>query len=262
MDDNGIARDVSNVTTDVLRSYIAWMLNSKRKWEGHKHKTEANMTVGLSPVTVNTRLKGIRTMFRFLKSEGLIEKNPFDNIKSVEEPESDIQIMSVEQLKKLLSAPNQKSYAGFRDFVMMNILIDGFMRIGEVITLKKSDIDFDTGTLTLSGKITKSRRSRIVPLQRRTLTLIKELINDSEEFESDYVFLTNYGEPITDDQFRNRLKMHAAAARINIRIYPHLFRHTSATMFLENGGDIRHLQLILGHADLRMCIRYTHLSKS
>lgn len=255
-----VPHDVTKITPELIRSYIAWMLTDKRKWEGHAHKREENMTEGLSPVTVNTRLKGPRTMFRFLKTEGLIDNNPFDSVKPVSEPESEIRVMTPEQLKKLLQTPNKRSYAGFRDFVMMNVLLDGFMRIGEVVTLKKSDIDFETGAIHLSGKITKTRRARIVPLQKQTISLLRELIKECEEFDSDFVFLANYGEPITDDQFRNRLKQHAKEAGLKIRIYPHLFRHTAATMALEAGMDMRHVQMILGHADLRMVIKYTHLS--
>lgn len=261
LDSNSVRRDADFITAEVIRGYITWMLKYKKKWDGHKNKAEHNMTVGLSPVTVNTRLKPLRTMFKFLLDEGRIDVNPFELVKKVKEPEVEIKIMSIEQLKNLLKAPNQRTYAGFRDYVMMNVLIDSFMRIGEVLSLKASDIDFAGETLTLNASITKSRRTRVVPLQNRTIKLINELIEECQEFQSDYLFLTNYGEPLTDDQFRGRLKEHARKAGLNIRIYPHLFRHTAATMFLEGGGDVRHLQLILGHRDLAMIERYTHLSK-
>lgn len=81
------------------------------------------------------------------------------------------------------------------------------------------------------------------------------------DFDSDYIFLTNYGEQLTRDHFRKRLNGYAKGAGITKKVHPHLFRHTAATMFLESGGDIRHLQLLLGHTDLRMVLRYTHLSK-
>jgi integrase/recombinase XerD len=256
-----IERKVGAITSKELRKYITWMLTEKRKWEGHAHKAEDNMTVGLSAVAVNTNLKGLRTMFRYLKEEsGDITENPFDGVKSVKEPETDIVIMTEEQLRKLLSIPNRRSYAGFRDYVIMNVLLDGFLRIGEALSVQKDDIDFTSGTINLSARITKNRKSRIVPISKSTVNLIRELIAENEDFVSNYVFLANYGEAITRDQFRRRLNQHVVAAGINIRIYPHLFRHTAATMFLEDGGDIRHLQRILGHSDLRMVEKYTHLS--
>lgn len=89
---------------------------------------------------------------------------------------------------------------------------------------------------------------------------MKDLIKENEEFESEYVFLTNYGGPIRDDRLRDRLKQHAKSAGLSVNIHPHLFRHSSATLFLEKGGDLRHLASILGHTDLRMVMKYTHIS--
>ncbi|PWK14265.1 tyrosine-type recombinase/integrase [Tumebacillus permanentifrigoris] len=255
-----LPHDVSHVDAELLRRYQSWMLTAKLRFDGHEHKSDKEKTVGLSPVTVNTRTKNLRTMFRFLRTEGLIEVDPWEHVRKVEEPESEIKVLTVEQLQKLLQAPNQRSYAGFRDFVLMYVLIDGFMRINEAVSLQIGDIDFDLEMVSLRAEVTKTKRSRMVPLQRSTMKLLKELINESEEFGSDYVFLTNYGEPLTANQFRHRLKEHAKQAGLSIRVHPHLFRHTSATIFLEEGGEVRHLAKILGHADLRMVMRYTHLS--
>jgi integrase/recombinase XerD len=158
-------------------------------------------------------------MFRYLKEEsGDITENPFDGVRSVKGPDSDIVIMKEEQLRKLLSVPNRRSYAGVRDYVIMNVLLDGFLRIGEALSIRKDDIDFTSGTINLSSRITKNRRSRIVPISKPTVNLIVELIAENEDFASDYVFLANYGEAITRDQFRRRLNEHVAAAGINTRI--------------------------------------------
>ncbi|GGF87891.1 tyrosine-type recombinase/integrase [Paenibacillus abyssi] len=257
----GLPREFDSVTTDLLRSYINWMLTKKRKWEGHAHKSEDEKTVGLSPVTVNTRLKGLRTMFTFLYAEDEIPYNPFDKIKPVKEPEQEIEIMTAEQMERILKSPDRKTYAGFRDFVFMNVLIDGFFRINEALKIRESDINFETGLVTIPAVNAKSRKSKTVPLSRGTLKLLRDLIADNADFETDYVFLTNYGDNISDDRMRDRIKQHARKANIDVRVYPHLFRHSAATLYLENGGEIRFLAELLGHADLRMVLRYTHLSK-
>lgn len=262
MDLRGYGRDVRLVTPDFIREYIVWNLNEKVRFDGHKFKSEAEQTVGLSASSVNTRLKTMRTMFKYLAEEELIETNPFDSVKKVEEDDNEIHIISVDQLKKLLAAPNQRRYSGFRDYVVMNVLLDGFLRINEALSLRRSDIDFDLGMITIRAEQSKNRKSRAVPLKKQTLKLIQDLLRENDDFDSDYVFLANYGEPLRDGQFRHRLKEYAELAEISIRVHPHLFRHTAATMFLEAGGDLRHLQLILGHSDLRMVMRYTHLSKA
>ncbi|MDP9676396.1 integrase/recombinase XerD [Paenibacillus jamilae] len=260
LDENNIEHSVTAVTTELLRSYVAYLLHSKRKFENHPHKHERDMTVGLSPVTVNTKLKSLKTMFRFLEDEGYIDRDPSAKVRKVKEPEKKIQIMSVEDIKSLLAQPNQKTYAGFRDYVIMNVLIDSFMRINEALSLRRENLDLDDGLIYLSEAITKSRRGRAVPIQQRTARLLRELLRECEEFESEYVFLTNYGGPVRDDRFRDRLKGYVKAAGLNLRVHPHLFRHTSATMFLENGGSERYLAEIMGHSDLRMVSKYTHLS--
>ncbi|RXT14891.1 integrase [Ammoniphilus sp. CFH 90114] len=257
-----IPPEVSKITPEVLRDYMTWMLTKKIRFDGHEHKSEAEKTVGLSPVTVNTRTKILRTMFRFLLKEGLIQKNPWETVAKVEEHHTEIKVMTATQLKLLLGAPNQRSYAGFRDYVLMTCLIDGFFRINEALSLRVEDIDFDLELAEVRAEVAKTRRSRFVPLSRKTLKLIKELIQECKEFNSEYIFNTNYGEKLDANHFRHRLKEYAEQVGLNIRVHPHLFRHTSATIFLEQGGEIRHLAKILGHADLRMVMKYTHLSNT
>ncbi len=257
-----IPREVSKITPDVLRDYTSWMLTKKIRFDGHEHKSDEEKTVGLSPVTVNTRTKNLRTMFRFLMKEGIIHKNPWDTVAKVEVSHTEIKVMSATQLKLLLGAPNQRTYAGFRDYVIMNVLIDGFFRINEALSLRVQDIDFDLEMAEVRAEIAKTRHSRSVPLSRRTIKLIKELIQECKEFNSEYIFNTNYGEKLDANHFRHRLKDYAEQVGLNIRVHPHLFRHTAATIFLEQGGEVRHLAKILGHADLRMVVKYTHLSKT
>lgn len=254
-----VKKTVSNVTPELLRSYMAWLMG-RRKWENNPHKSEENKTKGLSPVTVNTRMKTLRTMFRFLADEELIPADPCARVKKATEPKQEIRVMNEEQIRTLLATPDQRTYAGFRDIVAMNVLLDTSGRIGEVLALKKEDIDLTLGTVTFDANNVKTRQGRHVPILKRTSRLLAELMEESADFGSDYVFLTNYGEQLTDDQFRRRLRQHANKAGLNIRIYPHLFRHSAATMYLENGGEIRHLAKLLGHRDLRQTMRYTHLS--
>lgn len=261
LDKRGIGRDVRNVTPDLIREYIVWMLHEKERFEGHKFKPKSEEGAGLSPTTVNVRLKTLRTLFKFLSEEGIVETNPMDQVKRVTEDQEEIVVLTVDQLKALLNAPNQRRYAGFRDYVLMNVLLDAFLRINEALSLRVQDVDFDLGTINIRAEESKNRKSRIIPLQKRTISLIKDLIKENEEFDTEYIFLSNYGEPLTDNNFRHRLKQYAKKAGITTEVHPHLFRHTAATMALEAGMDIRHLQMLLGHSDLRMVMRYTHLSK-
>ncbi|GER71301.1 tyrosine recombinase XerD [Weizmannia acidilactici] len=261
LDKCGIPRSINEITRDTIRGYIRFMQDEWIKYDGHKFKTESYQTAGLSPSTINTRLKTLRVLFRCLLEEGLIDENLTVGVRNVPERQEKIVILTAEELKRLLNVPNKKRFADFRDYVLMNLLIDGMMRISEAINLKKDDFDYKNQTVTIRAAIAKNRKSRTIPLEHRTARLIRELINENEtDFDSEYIFLTNYGERISRDHFRKRLNEFAERAGIKKNVHPHLFRHTAATMFLENGGDLRHLQMLLGHADLRIVMRYTHLS--
>lgn len=237
------------------------MKNDKVRSNEHHFKPDSCKTVGLSPSTINTRLKTLRVLFRFLIDEELLEENPMKHVKDVTEPQEEIAIMTVDELRRLLNMPNKRSYSNFRDYVIMSLLLDTFLRISKALSLTLNDIDFSSKIITVRGTVAKSRKARIVPIKNTTANLLKELIKENEEFETEYVFVTNYGEPMDRNHFGKRLKKYAQEAGITKNVHPHLFRHTDATMFLEAGGDIRHLQMLLGHTDLRMVMRYKHLSK-
>lgn len=260
LDQEGVEKDVRLITPELIRSYTAYMLHGKIRYEGHQYKTSEEKTVGLSSVTVNTRLKTLRVLFGFLKEEGLIHTNPMEKVKQVTEDVNNVTVLTVDQIKQLFAVPNQRRYTGFRDFVLMNLLLDTMLRIKEALSITVADVDFNSNTLTVRGEVAKNRHARIVPMQRTTANLLRELIQENQEWNTPWLFVANYGEPLDQNHFRHRLKRYAEAVGItDRRVSPHIFRHSGATLFLQNGGDIRHLQMILGHRDLRMVLRYTHL---
>ncbi|MGG1846194.1 tyrosine-type recombinase/integrase [Bacillus wiedmannii] len=262
LNEKDIAHNLVALDTDIIRNYVLYMRNEKVKFEGHRFKKEKYMTVGLSESTVNTRLKTLRAFSRYLYEERIIDENPLLKVKNLNEPLEEIETLSLVEVKQLLNAPDKRKFSDFRDFVLMNVLLDGMLRISEALTLTINDIDFENNVIHVRGRNAKSRKYRIVPIQKQTSKLIIELITENKvDFDSEYIFLTNYGEPIDKDHFNKRLKSFAKRAGIKKNVHPHLFRHTSATAALESGMDLRHLQLILGHSDLRMVMRYTHLSK-
>ena len=106
LDYKGLSRKIDTITTDVI----------------HNYKPDDFKTVGLSPSTINTQLKTLRVMFRFLVDEELIEPNPMKQIKNVNEPQEEIAVLTVDELRRLLDTPNKRSYSDFQDYVIMNLL--------------------------------------------------------------------------------------------------------------------------------------------
>ncbi|MFF2291006.1 tyrosine-type recombinase/integrase [Peribacillus butanolivorans] len=261
LDVHRVGRDFRNINVDLIRNYVSWLLEDYVQFEDHKFKPDSSKKKGLSPRTANDYLKTLRTFFRFLVEEKRIDGNPFESVNNVKFTESEITILTVEELKALLDAPDKRSYTGFRDYVLMTLLVDTMTRINEALSLRTSDVDFSDNTITVRATIAKNRKARIIPIQKQTAKLLKELIKETEDFDNENIFLANYGEALTPNHFRNQLGRHyIKKTGIKKRVHPHLFRHTAATMFLESGGDMRHLQLLLGHSDFRMVMRYTHLS--
>lgn len=260
LDLRGIERKFDSLNRNVFREFITYMREEEVRFEDHPHKGGDPDDVGLTPATINTRLKTLRNMFNTLQSEGIIDSDPIAGIRNVPNPTEEIEILSVKELERLLKAPTKETYAGFRDFVILHVLIDTMMRIGEALQLKDTYFNFEKSSVSVKASIAKGNKPRILPIRPLTGRLIQKLIELNKTFYSEHVFLTNYGEPMTRDHFRKRLSRHAKKAGIKKRVYPHLLRHTAATLFLEDGGDIRHLQSILGHSDIRMVIRYTHLT--
>ncbi|WP_257206333.1 tyrosine-type recombinase/integrase [Bacillus cereus] len=118
----GLSRKIDTITTDVIRNYIVFMKNEKIQFEDHNYKLDDCKIIGLSPSTINTRLKTLRVMFCFLVDKELIERNPMKQIKNVNEPQEEIAVLTVDELRRLLDTPNKQSYSNFQDYVIMNLL--------------------------------------------------------------------------------------------------------------------------------------------
>lgn len=134
------------------------------------------------------------------------------------------------------------------------------MRINEVLSLTVDDIDMKTRLITLPGSRNKNRKARVIPISTEMVRLLVELIAENRTHfpVAKHLFLTNYGDPITESNVADRIKQYGIRAGIadEVRCSPHTFRHTFALNFLKAGGDIIALQRILGHSSMEMVRKY------
>ncbi|USK33056.1 tyrosine-type recombinase/integrase [Bacillus sp. F19] len=254
--------DIRDLSLDICRKFVTWLLEERVKNDGHKYKPDYEKTNGVSPRYANDIIKTLKTSFSVLVADELIVGNPFEKVKVVKQPEKLIEVLSVDDLKRLLGVMDRRDYASFRDYVVVNVILDTLCRVGEILSLRLTDVDLSRKEIVIQAQNTKTRKGRILPIQSRTARLIGELITEVSEFESEYIFLANYGELLTTNNFRKRLSAHAKKAGIKKKVHPHLLRHTAATLYLEAGGNLRYLQALLGHTDQRMTSRYTHISRA
>lgn len=239
---------VDEVTLDHLRKYVRVCLDR-----------------GNSAGTVNVRVRAIKAMFNRLAKEGYITENPATQLQKLRQDEKTLNVFGTAEIKRLLSVIDKSTYAGFRDYCAILLGYDAGLRGCEINALEITDIDFDNNVIMLPGAKNKNRRSRAVPISESLAKLLRQLIEESREFFGSnirYVFLTNDGERMAEGRIRSRMHEYGKRAGLNgtIRVSPHTLRHSFATRWLNNQGDLVTLSRILGHTDLSTTKRYLNIN--
>ncbi|MDO3682174.1 tyrosine-type recombinase/integrase [Paenibacillus ehimensis] len=251
---------LGEITQTVLREYLIYMSNGRTKYDGVDNRRLEGET--LSPTTVAIRLRTLKTMFNFWAKEQMIDINPILNLKPPKKDDDEIGAFTDEQLRLLLSMPDTRSYAGYRDKVLMMLLADTGLRINEALRLTTEHIDVKGRCVHLPAAMNKNRKPRIVPISSEVMRHVFDLVNENKAyFDTHHIFVSNYGEPLKADHFRKRLQQYGAKAGIEdqVRVSPHTFRHYFCKMYLLNGGDIFTLQRIVGHADIATTRKYIQM---
>jgi len=214
----------------------------------------------LSPLSIETYFRGLRAFFGFLKREEFINKNPMEKVKIPKVPQKLVPTFSIEEIEKLLSKPNKHKREGYRDYVIMMLLLDTGARVSEVANLKMPDVDLESGYLRVMGK---GNKERPIPFGRKVAkALLKYRVQyRPEPIGTDNFFLTSDGRTLTVNRIEKMVRHFGNRADIS-RCYCHKFRHTSAVLYLRNGGDPFTLQKKLGHSSLQMTRHYCNLADS
>jgi integrase/recombinase XerD len=250
---------IQEISASTIRDYVNY-LSGKVAYSGDEFRKPTGRT--LSPYTIENRVRPIRTLFNFLSTENMLTTNPFDGIKAQRFDKEDDVTFSDDDVRKLLAAPDTDTFAGLRDRTLMLLLADSGLRINEALRLTAEHFDVKTRCLQLPGWMNKNRKPRVVPLSPECTREVLGLINENRRyFDTDHIFVANYGEPLKDDHFRKRLKEHATNAGVDLALaYPHQFRSYFITTFLLNGGDLFTLQRIVAHASIETTRRYARMN--
>lgn len=250
---------LKDLTADLIRDYISYMLNEKRRYEGLEGRKDK--TVGLAVDTINIRLRTLRTMCRFWHAEGLIEENPMANIKQLrKDADDEVPGLTDAEIDLLLSSYDVSQFAEWRDKILILLMLDTGLRPGEACELTIDRVDFDLYTLYVPSQIAKNRRNREVPMSREVAKLLEELYEESLQYfgETEFIFNNAYGEPYTADAFRKRLNRRKKKLGME-KLSPNMFRHTFCRKYLLNGGDIFTLQKIVDHKDIATTRKYVQM---
>ncbi|MEH7354818.1 tyrosine-type recombinase/integrase [Neobacillus drentensis] len=212
----------------------------------------------LAPYTVNIRT--MRAFLRWCYLEEHIDTPIHEKLKLVKTEEDKIEALTVVEIKSLLNAFDTTTYVGFRDKVMVMVLLDTMVRISELLSIKRSNVDLKEGTIKLEAPNTKTRKGRTVPISKKTAKLLKEYMTESEDFGEELLFLTYDGREMVSNTWRTRLHEVADLSGVKKAVRPHILRHIGALLYIMNGGDPFSLQKILGHTTMEMTRKYIQMT--
>ena len=218
---------------------------------------------GLKSRSTARHLVTLRGFYRYLVQEKIIKHDP---VRLIDLPKSGLKlpdVLSVSEIKLLLSVPDTQTPLGLRNAAMIELLYAAGLRVSELVNLKLLDINTEAGFVRVIGKGSKER---IVPIghyaQKRLDNYVKTALPQLlKGGVSHYLFVARAGKPMTRQGFWKLLKQYALQARIAKKITPHSFRHSFASHLLEGGADLRAVQVMLGHADIATTQIYTHVAR-
>ncbi len=251
----GLDCAVADIDKDGIRKYLAWL------------------DVRYKPRSIKRKIATLKSFFSFLEQEEYIEVSPFRRLRlRLERAKNLPRTLSVSSVKRLLvSAYLHKEKARFgsrayleraRDVAVLEILFATGVRVSELCQLRTADVDLIQGHILVRGK---GNRERIIPLcNKATMQALQSYKGLYDAFlEPETAFFRNRDKrPLSDQSVRQLIRKYQKLANIPENVTPHMFRHTIATLLLENGVDIRNIQTLLGHSSLAVTEIYTHVSLS
>lgn len=216
----------------------------------------------VAAATLQRKAACLRSFYRHLRREGLIEHDPTADLRSPPKTKRLPKVLSREQVAKLLEQPNGVDPSALRDRALLELMYACGLRVSETTGLELGDVDPEEGMLRARGK---GAKERIVPVGRRAVTALNIYLERGRprivglRVET-HLFLNHRGGALTRQGLYKIIQSHARRAGLAERMTPHTLRHTFATHLLAGGCDLRSLQEMLGHADLATTQIYTHLS--
>ena len=223
----------------------------------------SRVEAGAKPRSTARQLSSFRRFYRYLLREGIRSEDPTAQIAMPKIGRALPQSLTEEEVEALLAAPLVSEPLGHRDRAMLEVLYATGVRVSELINLKMSQINLNQGVLRIVGK---GDRERLIPLGDEAQDWVKEFVEGPRieillERQTDYLFPTRRGDRMTRQAFWHIIKRYAKKAGVKKKLSPHTVRHAFATHLLNNGADLRVVQLLLGHSDVSTTQIYTHVAR-
>ena len=253
---------VDKITENVIRKYIDdLMVRGKYTFYVNDLSKKKNCPdrrrdyrKPVSVTTINNYIRNIRVFFNWMEREYIIRKNPMKKIRQLKHNRQAKVFLSDEDLKKFLSKFDKSYFTEHRDYVMIMLMLDSGMRLGECSTVLVTDLELARKRINLRAEETKGRKDRTVYFSPKTETIIRRWLQFKDRYvESDYLFpIKEHGGSIGVGNFESNFKKYILRAGLNEEYTPHCLRNNFAKRCLMNGMDIFTLSKILGHSSVEV----------
>ncbi|MGE4515228.1 MAG: tyrosine-type recombinase/integrase [Arcobacteraceae bacterium] len=247
--------DINDVNKDILKEYIQYLYIRE-----------------LKPKSIKRKLATLKAFFTYLEFEEIILVSPFRKMRvSIKEHKTLPKTIEIQNIRKLFKYlykiksnfhdMDRYSYKALvRDISVLELLFATGLRVSEVSNIKYSDINLSTGNLKVLGKGGKERTIQICEAEVKTaLKEYMKFFND-EIYQNEWFFINRLGNKYSEYSIANMIKKYQQAANVQQHLTPHMFRHSFATMLLEEGVDIRYIQGLLGHSSISTTQIYTQIN--
>ncbi|MDI3324638.1 tyrosine recombinase XerC [Pontibacterium granulatum] len=249
-------RDLDALQTFMDESHIhAWSAldaAAVRQFAARQHRK------GQSGASIQRTLSAVRTFYKFLSREQLVEHNPALGVQAPKSPRKLPQTLDVDQIDGLMEIPVTDPISA-RDKAMMELIYSSGLRVSELVSLDLSDLDYHDASLVVTGK---GNKSRMLPIGGKALEALDRWLRYRDQMASyieSALFVSNRGNRISVRSVEQRMEYWGKRLGVEGQVYPHRLRHSFASHMLESSGDLRAVQELLGHSDISTTQIYTHL---
>lgn len=242
----GIKSDLSTLDLTLCQNYVVHLLNGLK----------------LNSVSIQSYVRALRSFLSWCFDNNIIATDICYRFKLPKAKRNIIDVLSDEEISRLLNAVSGSDWLTVRNRLIVALMLDSGLRLNEVVGLLASNVHVEERYMIVTGK---GNKQRLVPFGEFTYHTLKQYLSSRGSFGISSSLLIKVSlntlefEPITESTVKNFFKRLKLRSEIP-RLYPHLLRHTFATRYLENGGNIYSLQAILGHTSLEMVKKYLHLA--
>ena len=266
--EKGLSENTIKAYSNDCQAFNKWLFIKKRYAVTDSSESDIEnylkylKSINLSNSSINRKLSSLKHFFNYLSKTKLLKSNPVLNISGPKKSKALPKSLSIIDVNSLIEAPDCTNFIGLRDRAMIELMYATGVRISELINLEYSNIDLNRSLIKVMGK---GGKERMIPFGDDALSWLTNYIEfrrkNNLSLNSRDFFISQQGRKITRQAFWHRIKIYLKALGLSMDISPHTLRHAFATHLLNNGADLRSVQMLLGHSDLSTTQIYTHIAK-